>query len=90
MKLSFGAYTLLNRAFTATICINDDRGEIDYLARYYFIKSLIYSKNGYVNNYRDIGIILGLDLAILEKLKKMDSNKNKLVLMNNILKLLIY
>ena len=81
LKLSYGAYILLNRAFTATICINDDRGEIEYLARYYYIKSLIYSKNGYVKNYnergRDIGIILGLDLAILENLKKLDSYKNK-------------
>jgi hypothetical protein len=81
LKLAYGAYILLNRALSTSICIVDDRGEIDYLARYYLVKALLLAKNTYVNNYnergRDIGIILGLDLAILEHLKKIDLNKNK-------------
>ena len=81
LKLAHGIYTLLNRAFTSTLCINDDRGEIDYLARYYLLKALILGKNEHVKKYeergRDIGIILGFDLAILDHLKKLESNKNK-------------
>ena len=81
IKLAYGAYILLNRALSTAICIDDDRGEIDYLARYYLVKALLLSKVPYVKNYnergRDIGIILGLDLAILEHLKRIDSNKNR-------------
>ena len=81
LKLAHGAYILLNRAYCTTICINDDRGEIDYLAKYYLIKALNLAKNNYVKNYdeigRDIGIILGLDVVILEHLKKLESNKNR-------------
>ena len=81
LKLAYGIYTLLNRALSSTLCINDDRGEIDYLARYYLLKALILGKEEHVKKYeergRDIGIILGFDLAILEHLKKLESNKNK-------------
>ena len=81
LKLAYGIYTLLNRALSSTLCINDDRGEIDYLARYYLLKALILGKDEHVKKYeergRDIGIILGFDLAILEHLKKLESNKNK-------------
>ena len=81
LKLAYGIYILLNRAFTSTLCINDDRGEIDYLARYYLLKALILGKDEHVKKYaergRDIGIILGFDLAILDHLKKLESNKNK-------------
>ena len=63
LKLAYGAYILLNRALSTSICIVDDRGEIEFLARYYLVKALLLAKNTYVNNYnergRDIGIILG-------------------------------
>ena len=81
LKLAHGIYILLNRALSTTICVNDDRGELDYLSRYYMVKALILAKNNHINIYnergRDIGIILGLDLAILEHLKKLENNKNK-------------
>ena len=81
LKLAFGIYTLLNRALSTTIYIHGDRGEIDYLARYYLVKALILAKNNHVKVYdeigRDIGIILGLELSILEHLKKLENNKNK-------------
>ena len=81
LKLAYGAYILLNRALSTSICIADDRGEIDFLARYYLVKALLLAKNTYVNTYNErgkgIGIILGLDLAILEHLKRIDLNKNK-------------
>ena len=80
-KIAYGAYILLNRALSTTLCINDDRGEIDYLARYYLIKALILAKKEHENIYnergRDIGIILGLELTILDNLKKCDNNKNR-------------
>ena len=44
LKLAHGTYILLNRAFSTTICIEDDRGEIDYLAKYYLVKALILEK----------------------------------------------
>ena len=81
LKLASGAYTLLNRALTATIYIKDDRAEIDYLCRYYLVKAMILEKNNHIKIYnergRNIGIILGLDLSILENLKKIDANKNR-------------
>ena len=81
LKLAYGIYILLNRALTSTLCIDVDRGEIDYLARYYLLKALILGKDGHIKKYeergRDIGIILGFDLAILDHLKKLENNKNK-------------
>lgn len=81
LKLAYGIYTLLNKALSSTLCINDDRGEIDYLARYYLLKALILGKDKHAKNYeergRDIGIILGFDLTILDNLKKLEKNKNK-------------
>ena len=81
LKLAHGVYILFNRALCTTLCINVDRGEIDYLARYYLIKSLNIAKMGYIKNYdeigKDIGIILGLDLVILDHLKKLETNKNR-------------
>lgn len=81
LKLAKGIHILLNRALSTTLCIEDDRGEIDYLARYYLIKALLLAKNSHVNIYnergRNIGIILGLELCILEHLKKCENNKNK-------------
>ena len=81
LKLAYGIYILLNRALTSTLCIDVDRGEIDYLARYYLLKALILGKDEHIKKYeergRDIGIILGFDLAILDHLKKLENNKNK-------------
>ena len=81
LKLSHGIYILLKRALSTTICINDDRGEIDYLSKYYFTKALILAKNNHVNIYnergKNIGIILGLEFLILLNLKILDNNKNK-------------
>ena len=81
LKLAYGIYILLNRALSTSLCINDDRGEIDYLARYYLTKALIIEKKKHENVYndrgRDIGIILGLELNILDNLKKLENNKNK-------------
>ena len=81
LKLAHGIHILLNSALSTTICVNDDKGELDYLSKYYLIKALILAKNNHEHIYnekgRDIGIILGLDLAILEHLKKLESNKNK-------------
>ena len=81
LKLAHGTYILLNRAFSTTICFEDDRGEIDYLAKYYLVKALILEKKNHEKIYnergRNIGIILGLELAILEHLKILENNKNK-------------
>ena len=81
LKLAYGIYILLNKALSSTLCINDDRGEIDYLSRYYLLKALIIGKDEHVKIYeergRDIGIILGFDSTILHHLKKLESNKNK-------------
>ena len=81
LKLASGAYILLNRALTSTIYIKDDRAEIEYLCRYYLVKAMILEKNNHIKIYnergRNIGIILGLDLSILENLKKIDGNKNR-------------
>ena len=80
-KLAFGVYQLLNRSLSVQICVNEDRGEVDYLARYYYIKSLIYYKATYEKVYnvqgKCIGVIIGIEEAIMDNLKRLESNKNK-------------
>lgn len=80
-KLAKGVYLLLNRCLSTTIYIIGDRGEIDYLGRYYLVKALIFAKNSYLNTYNErgscLGIVIGFEEQILEQLKKLDENKNK-------------
>ena len=80
-KLAKGVYLLLNRCLSTTIYIIGDRGEIDYLGRYYLVKALIFAKNSYLNTYNErgscLGIVIGFEVQILEQLKKLDENKNK-------------
>ena len=80
-KLSFGIYQLLNKALHVQLSNNQDRGEVDYLARYYYIKSLIYYKAVYEKIYNErgnsIGIIIGLEEIIMNNLRSLENNKNK-------------
>ena len=80
-KLAYGIYQLLNKVLSVQICVNQDRGEVDYLASYYYIKSLLYYKAVYEKIYnekgRAIGIIIGLEETIINNLNKLENNKNK-------------
>ena len=64
-KLLHGIYLLFKRALTVNLDNQGDRGEIQYLADYYFMKSLLYYKMGYEKIYNEkghsIGIIIGLE-----------------------------
>ena len=79
-KLLHGIYLLFKRALTVNLDNQGDRGEIQYLAEYYFMKSLLYYKMSYEKIYNEkghsIGIIIGLEEYILDNLRKLESNKN--------------
>ena len=79
-KLLHGIYLLFKRALTVNLDNQGDRGEIQYLAEYYFMKSLLYYKMSYEKIYNEkghsIGIIIGLEQYILDNLRKLESNKN--------------
>ena len=79
-KLAFGIYQLLKRVLSVQICVNKDRGEVDYLARYYYIKSLLFYKAVYEKIYNEkgnsIGIIIGIEELIMHNLRNLESNKN--------------
>ena len=79
-KLLHGIYLLFKRALTVNLDNQGDRGEIQYLADYYFMKSLLYYKMGYEKIYNEkghsIGIIIGLEEYILDNLRKLESRKN--------------
>ena len=80
-KLLNGIYLLFKRALNVNLDNQGDRGEIQYLCEYYFMKSLLYYKMGYEKIYNQkgnsIGIIIGLEEYIVDNLKKLESNKNK-------------
>ena len=80
-KLAYGVFQLLNRSLSTTIYISGDRGEIEYLSRYYLVKALNFEKNIYLDTYNNrgscLGIVLGLEQALLEHLRKLEENKNK-------------
>ena len=80
-KLSYGIYQLLNRCLSVNICVKEDRGEVDYLARYYYTKSLLYYKAVYEKIYNEkgyaIGIIIGLEEKIMDNLQILEGYKNK-------------
>ena len=80
-KLLNGIYLLFKRALNVNLDNQGDRGEIQYLCEYYFMKSLLYYKMGYEKFYNQkgnsIGIIIGLEEYIVDNLKKLESNKNK-------------
>ena len=82
-KLAYGIYQLLSRAKNVTIDgkTPEAMGEIEYLAGYYYVKSLIYYKMVYEKIYnekgRSIGVIVGLEQIIVDKLKMLESKKNQ-------------
>ena len=80
-KLANGVYQLFKRALNVNLDRVEDRGEIEYLAEYYFVKALLFYKIGYEKIYNErginIGIIIALEQKILDNLKKLESNKNK-------------
>ena len=80
-KLAYGIYQLLIKAYKVQLSINEDRGEVDYLAKYYYMKSLLYYKAVYEKIYeekgRNIGVIIGLEETIINALKHLEANKNK-------------
>jgi len=80
-KLAYGIYQLLIKAFKVPLTNNEDRGEVDYLARYYYIKSLIYYKAVYEKIFNEkgeyLGVIIGLEETILNNLRNLEGNKNK-------------
>ena len=80
-KLAFGIYQLLIKSLAVKLTNNEDRDEVEYLASYYYTKSLIDYKNVYEKIYNEkgikIGVIIGLEEAILDNLRKLESKKNK-------------
>ena len=80
-KLAFGIYQLLSKAIGVKLTNNEDRDEVEYLANYYYTKSLINYKGVYEKIYNEkgisIGIIIGLEEVIMDNLKKLEGKKNK-------------
>ena len=80
-KLAQGIYQLLTRVLSVNICVKEDRGEVDYLARYYSTKSLLYYKTSFEKIYNEkghsIGIIIGLEEKIFDNLQILEGYKNK-------------
>ena len=50
-KLAFGIYQLLRKAISVKLTNNEDRDEVEYLANYYYTKSLINYKGVYEKIY---------------------------------------
>ena len=80
-KLANGVYQLFKRALNVNLDRVEDRGEIEYLAEYYYVKALLFYKIGYEKIYNErgvnIGIIIALEQKVLDNLKKLERNKNK-------------